>query len=522
LSKYTPPPLPEGARFDTEKADRAEAFFRKRLRLSTGQFLGRPFELRPDWQAPIIRTIFGTLRADGTRQYRTVLLEVPRKNGKSELAAGVACKLLFADREPGAQVFSAAADRSQAGIVYNVAETMVELDPVLRARARVTGSRRNIAVPQTRSFYRVVSADGRRQHGLNPSGVIFDELHTQRDRKLWDAMKMGSGVRRQPLIFAISTFGVPDESPVWAELSEYARMIRTGEEKNDSFLSICFAAGPNDDYDDPAVWRRANPALGDFLGIDEFREAWKIAKKLPSEWTEFLRYRLNVAVQEAARWLPLEPWDAALETWAEEDLHGQECCGGLDLSTRRDVTALAWLFQMPDGTMRMLFRFWLPEENVPLPLRPYVTSGHIRTTAGNAVDYAEVERQIAEDARKFRVRSIGYDEWNAAQLAQNLTSFGLPMVRVRFGLQSMTAPSKEFEARYVEGRMRHNGNPVMRQMLQAVSLRTDESGNICPRKPDRLKSHKRIDGVVAAILALDGWMRGPASSVYEDRGLLFL
>lgn len=496
-------------------------FFRKRLRLSTGQYLGRPFDLRP-FQRSIIRTLFGVMRQDGTRQYRTVLLELPRKNGKSELAAGIACKLLFADGEPGAQVYSAAADRLQAAIVYNVAETMVELDPVLRARARVTASRRNIAVPQTRSFYRVVSADGRRQHGLNPHGVIFDELHTQRDRKLWDAMKMGSGARRQPLIFAITTFGVPDEAPVWAELSEYARMVRTGEEKNDSFLSVCFAADTNDDYDDPATWQKANPALGDFLGIDEFREAWKIAKKLPSEWTEFLRYRLNVAVQEAARWLPLGPWDAGRESWTEDDLAGLECCGGLDLSTRRDITALAWAFRMPDGSMRYLWRFWLPEENVPLPLRPYVTSGHIRTTPGNAVDYADVERQVIEDTTKFRVRSLAYDEWNAAQLAQNLTGAGVPMVRVRFGLQSMTQGSKEFEAQYVEGRMRHNGNPVMRQMIQAVSLRSDQSGNICPAKPDRLKSHKRIDGVVAAILALDGWLRGPGGSVYDDRGLLVL
>jgi len=517
---FVPPALPEGSHFDREKADRAEAFFRKRLRLSTGQYLGRPFDLR-DWQAAIVRTIFGVCREDGTRQYRTVLVELPRKNGKSELAAGVACKLLFADGEKGAQVYSAAADRMQAGIVYNVAETMVELDPFLRERARITSSRRNIAVPRTRSFYRVVSADGRRQHGLNPHGVIFDELHTQRDRKLWDAMKMGSGMRLQALMFAITTAGVPDEAPVWHELSEYARMVRAGDERNDSFLSVHYGAEVTDDPHDPAVWKRANPALGDFLTIAEFEDSHRIAKKLPSEWTEFLRYRLNVAVQEASRWLPIEPWEATREDFDESDLVGLECVGGLDLSSRRDVTALCWLFKRGDGTYRALWRFWLPKDNVPLTLRPFAS--HLRLTEGDAIDFAEVETKVMDDVGKFKPRAIAFDEWGSQLLWQRLQAAGAPMVAVKYNMRSISQAAKEFEALYVQKRIGHQANPVMKQMVQAVAIKSDSNGNILPVKPDRLKSHKRIDGVVATILALDAELRGAGGgSVYDTRGVLVI
>jgi len=193
------------------------------LRHTKGRYAGVPFILE-DWQKrDIIRPIFGRMGADGYRQYRQVLVEIPRKNGKSEIGAGVALKLLCADGERGAEVYSAAADRDQAALVYSVAEPMVQMSPVLSARCRITASRKNIVYKRTASRYRVISAEGRRQHGLNPSGIIFDEVHTQRDRRLWDALQMGTDVRSQPLVFAPTTAGIPDDSPLWWDLHEYAR-----------------------------------------------------------------------------------------------------------------------------------------------------------------------------------------------------------------------------------------------------------------------------------------------------------
>lgn len=487
--------------FDAKKADAGVEFFRRYLRHTKGKYAGSPFILE-DWQAnEIIRPLFGTVNDDGTRRYRLAYVEIPRKNGKSEVAAGVALKLLTSDGEPGAEVYSAACDREQASLVYDVAAQMVRQHPALRGRCKITDSRKNIAVPKTGSKYRVVSADGGRQHGLNPSGVIFDEVHTQRKRALWDAMTMGSDTRVQPLIFAISTAGVPDDAPVWWELHEYARQVREGIFDDPTLFSIHYGANHDDDFDDPAVWKRANPALGTFLSLDSFRAGWQKARRIPGEWNEWLRYRLNVPTQQADRWLSLPEWDACADRIDPTALRGRECYAGLDLSTRRDITALVLAFPGEDG-IRLRSYFWLPADHCPQKLRPWVDAGHITLTPGNTVDYSFVRHQINEIAKEYNLVGLGHDPWNAAQLAQELQGDGLPVVEWRFGIKTMSEPSKEFEARIAERRIRHDGNPVLRWMVDCASLRSDASGGVIPVKPDRLKSEKRIDGVVAAIMAV--------------------
>lgn len=487
--------------FDAKKADNAVEFFRRYLRHTKGKYAGSPFLLE-GWQADeIIRPLFGTVKDDGTRQYRLAYVEIPRKNGKSEMAAGVALKLLTADGESGAEVYSAASDREQASLVYDVAAQMVRQHPAMRGRCKITDSRKNIAVPKTGSKYRVVSADGGRQHGLNPSGVIFDEVHTQRKRALWDAMTMGSDTRVQPLIFAISTAGVPDEAPVWWELHEYARQVREGIFDDPTLFSVHYGAELNDDFDDPAVWKKANPALGTFLSLDSFRAGWQKARRIPGEWNEWLRYRLNVPTQQADRWLSLQEWDRCAEKVDWAAFRGRSCFAGLDLSTRRDVTALVLAFPREDGRLVIRPWFWLPADNCPQRLRPWVDAGHIELTPGNTVDYEFVKRRLRELAKEYRVENVAYDPWNATQLAQEMQSENLPVMEFRFGIRTMSEPSKEFESRIGEGRLIHDGNPVMRWMVDCASIRSDASGGIIPVKPDRLKSEKRIDGVVAAVMA---------------------
>jgi phage terminase large subunit-like protein len=497
--------------FDRAKADAACSFFSRYLRHTKGRFAGTPFLLE-EWQSEqIIGPVFGEVDDAGFRRHRLIFVEIPRKNGKSEMAAGVALKLLMADNEPSAEVYSAASDREQAGIVYDVAAQMVRQHPTLRARVKITDSRRNIAVPKTASRYRVVSADGGRQHGLNPSGLIFDEVHTQRRRALWDAMTMGSDTRVQPLTFAITTAGVPDDAPVWWDLHEYARQVREGIFRDDTFLSVHFGAEPGDDFDDPAVWKKANPALGTFLDFEKFKANWARARRIPGEWNEWLRYRLNVPTQQADRWLSIADWDACGELTNWDALNRQRCYAGLDLSTRRDITALVLAFPCEDGRIRLRPFFWLPEANLPSRLRPWVQDGLIELTPGNAVDFAFVRARVSELAKQYQIESIGFDPWNAAQLSTELASDGMQMIEWRFGLRTMSGPSKEFEAAVAEGSMRHDGNPVLRWMADCVSIRSDASGNIIPVKPDRLKSEKRIDGIVAAIIA-----RGLSVSTTQD------
>lgn len=503
--------------FDRKKADAACSFFSRYLRHTKGKFAGTPFLLE-SWQSEqIVGPIFGEVDDAGNRRYRLVFVEIPRKNGKSEVAAGVALKLTLADNEPAAETYSAAADREQAAIVYDVAAQMVRQHPALRARCKITDSRRNIAVPKTASRYRVVSADGGRQHGLNPSGVIFDEVHTQRRRALWDAMTMGSDTRVQPLTFAITTAGVPDEAPVWWDLHEYARQVREGIFKDDTFLSVHFGANQGDDFDDPAVWKKANPALGTFLDFDKFRANWQRAKRIPGEWNEWLRYRLNVPTQQADRWLSIAQWDecGGLIDW--DSLSRSRCHAGLDLSTRRDITALVLSFPREDSSVWLRPFFWLPEANLPQRLMPWVRDGLIEVTPGNAVDFSFVRARINELAKQYQIESIGFDPWNAAQLAQELGGDGMNMIEWRFGLRTMSGPSKEFESAVAEGSIRHDGNPVLRWMADCVSIRSDASGNIIPVKPDRLKSEKRIDGIVASIIA-----RALATSQVDEPGPVIL
>jgi phage terminase large subunit-like protein len=280
--------------FNEERADRAVDFIEGYLRHTKGQFAGQPFILR-DWQKEHIRQIFGRLNDDGSRQVRQVYWELPKKNGKSEIAAGIALALLYTDREPAAEIYGAAADREQASIVFNVAASMVRANSKLSARSKIIDSSKRIVVPQAGSFYRALSADVAGKHGFNSHGVIFDEIHAQRDRRLWEVLTFGAGdARKQPLIFGITTAGIPGESPVAEELHEYADQILRGIIPPDpTFYPVIYAAPPESDWTDEEVWRACNPALGDFLSLDSVRAACERAKRVPSEQNSFRRLRLN-------------------------------------------------------------------------------------------------------------------------------------------------------------------------------------------------------------------------------------
>ncbi len=504
--------------FDQNRADKATRFFPQYLRHGIGRFAGQRFDLH-EYQRPITEQIFGTVKDDGLRKFRTVFVEIPRKNGKSTWSAGLALKLLCADGEPGAQVFSAAADRQQAGIVFDEASRMVRASPLLQARLRIVDSRRNIAYPTANSFYRVVSSDAGRQHGLNPHGVIFDEVHTQKNINLWMAMTSGFGARLQPLVIAITTAGVPDESPLWWDLHEKSRLIREGVLQDEGFLGIHFGADPNDDFEDPKIWHKANPGLGSIISLDSFRTDFITAKTTPRLWNEWLRYNLNVPTQQFDRWLDMFQWPKLQDDYTEDDLNGLECVAGLDLSSRLDFTALALLFQMPNGEIRSLYRFWLPEAAVTPEYRHWVQSGHLSVTPGESIDYEYIRTEIVALSRRYKIKCINYDTFRADLLRGQLERDGFECNEVRFGIRSMDRPSKEFETAWADGKFRHNGNPIMRWMCDCVTTRSDTNGNIMPVKPDRKKSTKRIDGVAATVMAFDTFARHKEQSIYEFQGI---
>lgn len=490
-----------GLSFDVAAADRAIQFFGF-LKQSKGEWGGHILTLE-SWQAFIVGTIFGWKRRDGLRRFRTAYIEVPRKNGKSTISAGVGLYLLVADGEPGAEIYSAATKRDQARICHSEAVAMVKASPALAGRVGVLKD--NLHILATRSKYEPLGADADSMDGLNVHGAIIDELHAHKTRNLWDVLETATGARRQPLIWSITTAGYDRHSICW-EQHDYASKILDGVIEDDTFFAYIATIDPGDDWRDPAVWSKANPNLGVSVKLDDLERKAEKATHLPSAQNAFKRLHLDVWTEQAERWIDVAAWDACEAEIDWNDYRGQTCYGGLDLSSTLDLSALVWLF--PDGDhVTVKAHFWLPGDNLRrrverdrVPYDVWAEQGWISLTPGNVIDYDFIRAHIQQDAEHYPVRELGFDPYNATQLVTQLQGDGFEMVPVRQGFLSLSAPTKELEKRILGKQIRHDGNPVLKWMVSNVATETDAAGNI---KPSKDRSTEKIDGVVALIIALD-------------------
>lgn len=485
--------------FDEQAADKVVAFFRECLTHQAGRWRGQPFILS-DWQEKIVRDIFGWKREDGTRKYRTVFIAVPRKAGKTTLAAGLALYCLYADGELGAQVINAAADRAQASLCFEAAQGMVTGEEALSRRSQVY--RRSIIVPETGSAYYAISHEASTKHGLNCSYIGADELHAWPDRELWDVLTTSTGARSQPLTVVTTTAGY-DRHSICYELWDYAVKVRDGLIEDDTFYPAIFAADDDDPWDKPETWEKAHPGLGVSVSLEYFEQEAAKAKALPSYENTFRRLLLNQWTESDVRWLSMEAWDNCNADLP--DLQGGECYAGLDLSSTTDITALVLAFPL-GGTVYLKPYFWVPEEALAARVRrdrvPYdvwVKQGLIETTPGAVIDYDVIRNRINELAEQYHIREIAIDRWNATQLSTQLDGDGFEMVGFGQGYASMASPTKEFERLIMAREVAHGGNPVMRWMASNVSVEQDAAGNM---KPSKRKSTERIDGIVASIMAI--------------------
>lgn len=503
--------------YDERAASKATRFIEKVLVHCDGEWANVPFTLLP-WQRALVEQLFGTLNEDGKRQYRTCYCEIPRKNGKSETAAAIALYLLFADEEPGAQVYGAAGDRDQAGIVFRVAAEMVRRAPVLAKRAQVVDSVKRIAVPATASFYRAIPADAAGSHGFNASGVIVDETHVQPNRDLIDVLNTSTGARRQPLTFYITTAGYDKQSICW-ELHDYATKVRDGVIDDPTFLPVLYGTAEGDDWKNPATWAKANPSLGQTVKLDYLERECKRAQETPAYENTFRRLHLNQWTAQETRWLPVEKWEACQAEIDWEEYRGRRCFAGLDLSSTTDLSAFVLLFPEEDGGLTVRAWHWMPEacmaererrDRVPYSL--WARQGWITPTPGNVIDYTFIEATLADLAEKYEIRECGYDPWNAMQLVLWLQDKGMAMVPVRQGYGSLSAPTKELEKLVLGRKIRHDGNPLLRWEVDCVTVASDPAGNVKPVKPDRVKSSGRIDGVAAMVDALFAQIRHRGSA----------
>ena len=515
--------------YDKEYADFAVAFIES-LCHTKGTWAGKKFELI-DWQEQIIRDLFGTLKPNGYRQFNTAYIEIPKKQRKSELAAAVALLLTCGDGEQRAEVYGCAADRQQASIVFEVAADMVRMCPALSKRVKILASQKRIIYIPTNSFYQVLSAEAYSKHGFNIHGVVFDELHTQPNRKLFDVMTKGSGdARMQTLYFLITTAGT-DTHSICYETHQKAKDILDGRKIDPTFYPVIYGADENDDWTDPKVWEKANPSLGITVGIDKVRAACESAKQNPSEENSFRQLRLNQWVKQAVRWMPMDKWDKCAFAVNEDDLRGRVCYGGLDLSSTTDITAFVLVFPPLDEEDKYVIipYFWIPEDTLDLRVKrdrvPYDVwerQGYLQTTEGNVIHYGYIEKFIESLGERFNIREIAFDRWGAVQMVQNLEGMGFTVVPFGQGFKDMSPPTKELIKLTLEQRIAHGGHPVLRWNMDNIFVRTDPAGNI---KADKEKSTEKIDGAIATIMALDRAIRcgnNNCASVYDDRGLLFI
>ncbi len=509
-----------------DKAQRAIEWFPRYLRHTTGQWRGKPFELL-EWQKAIIGPLFGALRPDGSRRYRRVYVEVAKKNGKSELGAGLAIILLFADSEPKPLVFSAATDRDQASLVFDVAADMVELNPKLARRAKVVPSTKRM-VHNKGGLYRVVSADVKTKHGPNLSGLIFDELHAQPSRDLFDTLTFGAGsARRQPVWVFLTTAGYDRQSICW-EMHEHALAVAAGRRVDESLLAVVYETNPKDDWRDESVWKKANPSLGVSPKIEDLRAECAEAVYRPANQNLFRRFRLNQWVSQESRYIDMHLWDQSAGEVSEADLEREECFAGLDLSSRLDLTA--WILAFPDGDyIDVIARFFLPAEDIEdrarrdsVPYQQWAEAGLITLCPGATIQYDFVVEQIVRDYERFQIRECAFDRWGAEYVTQRIEArTGITMVEFTQGFASFSEPTKHLNELVVERHLRHGNNPVLTWQAESMSVVQDAQGNLKPVKPDRRKSVQRIDGMVALIMAIDRCMRH-RPSVYNDRGILVI
>ena len=517
----------EDSYYDDELAQFAVMFIES-LCHTKGTWAGKPFKLL-DWQRQIIQDLFGIVKPNGYRQFNTAYIEIPKKNGKSELAAAVALLLCCGDGEQRAEIYGCAADRGQATIVFDVAADMVRMCPALNRRCKILASQKRIIYTPTNSFYQVLSAEAYSKHGFNIHGVVFDELHTQPNRKLFDVMTKGSGdARMQPLYFLITTAGT-DTNSICYETHQKAKDILEGRKIDPTFYPVIYGAGEDEDWTDPKVWMKSNPSLGETIGMDKVEAACESAKQNPGEENSFRQLRLNQWVKQAVRWMPMDKWDACAFPVNEEMLEGRVCYGGLDLSSTTDLTSFCLVFPPEDEEepYYVLPYFWVPEDTLELRVKrdhvPYDLwnrQGYLETTEGNVVHYGYIEKFIERLGERFNIRDIAFDRWGATQMSQDLENMGFTVVPMGQGFASMSPPTKELMKLTLEKKIAHGGHPVLRWNMDNIFIRTDPAGNI---KADKAKSTEKIDGAIAMIMALDRAIRcgnDTSGSVYDTRGLL--
>jgi phage terminase large subunit-like protein len=492
-----------------------------------GELARKPFILE-EWQkTDIINPLYGTYDENGLRQYRTAYIQIARKNGKSNLIAALGLYHLFADKEPGTEVIVAAADRSQAGIIHEIQKQMVLNSPVLSKKCKVY--RNSIVLNDDSSFIQAISADANTKHGYNVAALLFDEVHSQPNRELWDVLTTATGARRQPLTLAITTAG-HDKQSICYELYDYATKVKNGIIKDDSFLPLLYEIDEGDDIHSEDTWRKVNPGLGTTIKLEYLQQQSEKAKQLVTYENTFRRLHLNQWTSSEDKWCSDEDFMSGCTDFEPSDLYGYEAWGGLDLAATEDITAFTLI--IPDGdTFKVILKAWVTQAAVErrrgrtgADYDAFVRRGLLTVTEGNSTDYRILRRDILEMCENYNVKGIAFDRWNSSTLIPDLVDDGLICYPFGQGFASMSAPVKNLEILIRSANLDHGGNDLLRWMCSNIQIKKDAAENL---KFDKAKSSDKIDGMVALAMSMGQYMIDRAEdrdddTIYDDRDILIL
>lgn len=466
---------------------------------------GGLIKLEP-WQVFVYVNLYGWRDEEGLRRFRTAYLEVARKNGKSTMIAPLGLYALAMDGEQGAEVYSAATKRDQAAIVWGAAKQMAQRTPALEERFGIKCTRNAIAHAHSGSTFQPVSRDAKRLDGLNIYLALVDELHAHANREMWDVLETATGARQAPLVIAITTAGV-DTSGICYEQRSYAVKILQGTQQDETYFGLIYTIDPGDvdNWDDPAIWRKANPNLGVSVGVADMKRKAEKARSMPSARGAFLRYHLNVWGEGEQQWMSPQRWNTCATTLDLEQLRGKRAVIALDLASKVDVAAavIAWRDEAGIYSVRPIM--WVPEKRLGENDSYYGwhQEGWLRTTPGETIDFEAIEDELKVLCREYDIWAVPYDRFQAVQFATRMTAEKIPMVEFAQVVSKMSEPMKAIEALTIEGRIRHDGNPMMAWMMSNVQVLVDRKDNVYPRKA---RPENKIDGPVALIMAVAMWL----------------
>ena len=502
-------------RFDKEAAEHVCAFAEMMPHIKGKLAKDRELLRLEPWQAFILTTVFGWLhRKTGLRRFKTVYTEIPRKNAKSFISSVVGNYMTFMDGEEGAEVYAAATTREQAKLVFDVSLKMVNKLPLLRDQAGVDTTKYSIFQMSTNSSFKALSRDQNGNlDGLNIHCAIVDELHGHKDRTTWDVLVTATGARSQPIIWGITTAGF-NRAGICYEQRTYITKILDRTTEDDSVFGIIYTIDKGDDWKDPKSWVKANPNWGVSVDPEHIEKEARKAIAMSSAQNNFLTKHLNVWVNADSAWMNMAKWDECCDLEMDiEDFRGKECIMAADLASKNDFACTSKVFRKNiDGKdhFYVFTRHYLNEEaaanNPNDQLAGWIQDGWVEVSQGSVTDFNLIEEDIKQDCREFQVKEVCFDPYQAAQMQQNLSAAGITPVEYTNNLKNMSEPTKEVEALILDGRLHHDGDPVLAWMISNVVAHVDARDTVYPKR-DRTMPYNKIDGAISLIMAIGRYMQ---------------